>query len=129
MMKMISTNNAPKAIGPYSQAVKIGGFMFLSGQIPINPETNEIVENDIVTQTQQVLRNIKEILNEEKLSIEHIVKTTIFVKDMNQFGIVNEVYAKFLGNHRPARSTVEVSRLPKDVLIEIETIAYVGNEM
>jgi 2-iminobutanoate/2-iminopropanoate deaminase len=129
MMKMISTNNAPKAIGPYSQAVKIGGFMFLSGQIPINPETNEIVENDIVTQTQQVLRNIKEILNEEKLSIEHIVKTTIFVKDMNQFGIVNEVYAKFLGSHRPARSTVEVSRLPKDVLIEIETIAYVGNEM
>jgi 2-iminobutanoate/2-iminopropanoate deaminase len=129
MMKMISTNNAPKAIGPYSQAVKIGGFMYLSGQIPINPETNEVVENDIVTQTQQVLKNIEAILDEENLSIEHIVKTTIFVKDMNQFGIVNEAYAKFLGNHRPARSTVEASRLPKDVLIEIETIAYVGNEM
>ena len=127
MMKMISTNHAPKAIGPYSQAVKIGGFLFLSGQIPINPETNELVERDIVLQTQQVLKNIKAILNAEDLSIERIVKTTIFVKDMNQFGTVNEEYAKFLGDHRPARSTVEVSRLPKDVLIEIETIAYVGD--
>lgn len=127
MMKMISTNHAPKAIGPYSQAVKIGGFLFLSGQIPINPETNELVESDIVLQTQQVLKNIKAILNAEDLSIEQIVKTTIFVKDMNQFGTVNEEYAKFLGDHRPARSTVEVSRLPKDVLIEIETIAYVGD--
>lgn len=127
MMKMISTNHAPKAIGPYSQAVKIGGFLFLSGQIPINPETNELVESDIVLQTQQVLKNIKAILNAEDLSIEQIVKTTIFVKDMNQFGTVNEEYAKFLGDHRPARSTVEVSRLPKDVLIEIETIAYIGD--
>lgn len=127
MIKMISTNHAPKAIGPYSQAVKIGGFLFLSGQIPINPETNELVESDIVLQTQQVLKNIKAILNAEDLSIEQIVKTTIFVKDMNQFGTVNEEYAKFLGDHRPARSTVEVSRLPKDVLIEIETIAYIGD--
>ena len=127
MIKMISTNHAPKAIGPYSQAVKIGGFLFLSGQIPINPETNELVERDIVLQTQQVLKNIKAILNAEDLSIEQIVKTTIFVKDMNQFGTVNEEYAKFLGDHRPARSTVEVSRLPKDVLIEIETIAYIGD--
>jgi 2-iminobutanoate/2-iminopropanoate deaminase len=126
-MKTVYTENAPQAIGPYSQAVKAGTFLFLSGQIPVNPATNEVVEKDIVVQTQQVMNNIKAILDKESLTLEHIVKTTIFVTDINQFATVNEVYGKFLGDHRPARSTVEVSRLPKDVLIEIEVVAYTGN--
>jgi len=123
MIKPIHTDNAPQAIGPYSQGIRVGEFLFLSGQIPVNPETNEVVENDIVIQTNQVMKNIKAILESQGLSVENIVKTTIFLKDMNQFGAVNEEYAKHLGNHRPARSTVEVCRLPKDVLIEIEVIA------
>ena len=123
MIKPIHTDNAPQAIGPYSQGIRVGEFLFLSGQIPVNPETNEVVENDIVIQTNQVMKNIKAILESQGLSVENIVKTTIFLKDMNQFGAVNEEYARHLGNHRPARSTVEVCRLPKDVLIEIEVIA------
>jgi 2-iminobutanoate/2-iminopropanoate deaminase len=122
-MRVISTEKAPRAIGPYSQAIQFGDFIFLSGQIPINPETNELVENDIVLQTQQVMRNIKAILETEGLTLEHIIKTTIFVKNLEQFGTINDEYSKFLGNHRPARSTVEVSNLPKNALIEIEAIA------
>ncbi|NHN31090.1 RidA family protein [Paenibacillus agricola] len=127
MMKTVYTENAPQAIGPYSQAVKAGTFLFLSGQIPVNPATNEVVEKDIVVQTKQVMNNIKAILDKESLTLDRIVKTTIFVTDMNQFATVNEIYGNFLGDHRPARSTVEVSRLPKDVLIEIEVVAYIGN--
>ncbi|WP_066322254.1 RidA family protein [Bacillus sp. FJAT-29814] len=123
-MQTIFTEKAPKAIGPYSQAVSIGHLLFLSGQIPVDPDTNEVVENDIVIQTNQVMKNIKAILESQQLSIKNIVKTTIFLKDMNQFATVNEEYSKHLGDHRPARSTVEVSRLPKDVLIEIEVIAF-----
>ncbi|WP_369361729.1 RidA family protein [Priestia megaterium] len=125
MIQPISTNKAPQAIGPYSQAIKTDNVLYLSGQIPVNPETNEIISNDIAEQTGQVMKNIKAILEEEDLSIERIVKTTIFLKDLSQFTIVNEEYSKFLGNHRPARSTIEVSRLPKDVQIEIEAIAYI----
>lgn len=127
MIKTIFTEKAPKAIGPYSQGMRVGDFIFLSGQIPIDPETGEVVDNDIVLQTNQVMENIKGILENEELSVENIVKTTIFVKDMNQFSIINEEYSKHLGNHHPARSTVEVSRLPKDVLIEIEVIATTNN--
>jgi 2-iminobutanoate/2-iminopropanoate deaminase len=127
MIKAVYTDKAPQAIGPYSQAIKAGDYLFLSGQIPVNPETNEVVGNDIVAQTQQVMKNIQAILEKEGLTLEHLVKTTIFVKDLNLFVTVNEEYGKFLGEHRPARSTVEVSRLPKDVLIEIEAIAYAGN--
>ncbi|GIM45207.1 endoribonuclease [Collibacillus ludicampi] len=127
MIKAVYTEKAPQAIGPYSQAIKAGDFLFLSGQIPVNPETNEVVENDIVVQTRQVMRNIQAILEKEGLTFENIVKTTIFVKDLSMFATVNEEYGKFLGDHRPARSTVEISRLPKDVLIEIEAIAYTGN--
>ncbi|WP_257346690.1 RidA family protein [Pseudalkalibacillus decolorationis] len=126
MIKTVYTERAPKAIGPYSQALKVNDFLFLSGQIPVEPQTNEIVEHDIKLQTQQVMKNMKAILENESLTFEHIVKTTIFIKDMNQFSSVNEEYGKFFGEHRPARSTVEVSRLPKDVLIEIEAIAYIG---
>jgi 2-iminobutanoate/2-iminopropanoate deaminase len=127
MIKAVYTEKAPQAIGPYSQAIKAGDFLFLSGQIPVNPETNKVVENDIVVQTRQVMRNIQAILEKEGLTFENIVKTTIFVKDLNMFATVNEEYGKCLGDHRPARSTVEISRLPKDVLIEIEAIAYIGN--
>ncbi|PKR85301.1 RidA family protein [Heyndrickxia camelliae] len=125
MYKAVFTEKAPKALGPYSQAIRVGDFMFISGQTPINPQTNEIVESDIVLQTRQAMENIKAILEQEGLSLDHLVKTTIFLKDMNQFSIVNEEYGKYLGDHRPARSTVEVSRLPKDALIEIEAIATV----
>ncbi|KQL44800.1 hypothetical protein AN963_25920 [Brevibacillus choshinensis] len=123
MMKVISTDNAPKAIGPYSQAVRVDDFLFLSGQIPIIPETNEMVEDNIILQTQQVLKNMKAILEAENFSLEHIVKTTVFIKDLNHFSAMNEEYSRFMGDHRPARSTVEVNRLPKDALIEIEVIA------
>jgi 2-iminobutanoate/2-iminopropanoate deaminase len=125
MITPISTLNAPQAIGPYSQAIRIDSFLFLSGQIPINPQNNSIIETDIKLQTRQVMTNIEAILKEANTTLDCIVKTTIFLKDMNDFPIVNEEYSAILGNHRPARSTVEVSRLPKDVLIEIETIAYV----
>jgi 2-iminobutanoate/2-iminopropanoate deaminase len=125
LYKSIFTENAPKAIGPYSQGVQIDNFLFVSGQTPIDPQTNEIVESDIIIQTNQVMENIKAILASEGLTIENIIKTTIFLKDMNHFSIVNEEYGKQLGSHRPARSTVEVSRLPKDALIEIEAIAAI----
>jgi 2-iminobutanoate/2-iminopropanoate deaminase len=123
MFKVISTNKAPQAIGPYSQAISVDGFLFLSGQIPIDPETGEVVENEIRIQTGQVLKNIQAILEEEGYALTDIVKTTIFINDMNNFPVVNEEYGQFIGEHRPARSTVEVSRLPKDVMIEIEAIA------
>jgi 2-iminobutanoate/2-iminopropanoate deaminase len=123
MTQTIFTEKAPKAIGPYSQGIQVGDLLFLSGQIPVDPETNEVVENDIVSQTNQVMKNIKAILDSQRLSVKNIVKTTIFLKDMNQFAVVNEEYGKHLEDHRPARSTIEVSRLPKDVLIEIEVVA------
>lgn len=123
MLKVISTNKAPKAIGPYSQAISVDGFLFLSGQIPLDPETGEVVGNDIRLQTGQVLKNIQAILEEEGYLLNNIVKTTIFIKDMNHFPVINEEYSRFMRGHNPARSTVEVSRLPKDVMIEIEAIA------
>ena len=123
MIKTIHTNKAPQAIGPYSQAVQAGGFLFLSGQIPIIPETGEVVNGDVVAQTQQVMHNIKAILETEGIPVQQIVKTTIYVKDLSEFSKINEAYAKALDGHHPARSTVEVSRLPKDVSIEIDVIA------
>lgn len=125
MTQIIYTDKAPKAIGPYSQGVIVGDLLFLSGQIPVDPTTNEIVESDMITQTNQVMKNIAAILESQHLSIKNIVKTTIFLKDMQQFALVNEEYSRHLGDHRPARSTVEVSRLPKDVLVEIEVIASI----
>ncbi|MCB5934520.1 RidA family protein [Caldibacillus thermoamylovorans] len=123
MLRKIHTEHAPQAIGPYSQGIEAGNFIFLSGQIPVDPETNEIIEGDIVAQTNQVMRNIQAILASIGLTLNHIVKTTIFLKNMDEFTLVNEAYAKYFGEHRPARSTVEVSRLPKNVSIEIEVIA------
>ena len=119
---IITTQNAPAAIGPYSQAVKAGDFLFVSGQLPANAETGVIVET-VKEQADQSLQNIKAILVEGGLRMEDVVKTTIFLKDMNDFSIVNEVYSSFFDGNYPARSTVQVARLPKDADVEIEAIA------
>jgi len=119
--KSIVTDKAPGAIGPYSQAIDIGNLVFTSGQIPLDPRTGEIPEG-IEEQTQQVLNNVQSILEAAGLEMKDVVKTTVFIKDMNQFAAMNEVYKTFFVEPYPARSTVEVARLPKDVLVEIETI-------
>lgn len=120
--KVISTTNAPSAIGPYSQAIDLGDLVFASGQIPIDPVTGEIPEG-IEAQTTQVLLNVKGILEAAGLTMKNVVKTTVFIKDMNQFAAMNGIYQTFFEEPFPARSTVEVARLPKDVLVEIETIS------
>lgn len=122
---IVNTKKAPAAIGPYSQAIVCGQFVFSSGQIPINPETGEIVQGGIKEQAKQSLNNLKEVLAEAGAELQNVVKTTVFIKDMNDFGQVNEVYAEYFNNEPPARSCVEVARLPKDVLVEIEAIALV----
>lgn len=121
--KIISTENAPAAIGPYVQGRQIGNLLFTSGQIPFDPASMTLVEGGIEAQTQKSLENLLAIVEEAGGTRESIVKATIFLKDMNDFGAVNGVYAKFFGDHKPARSCVEVARLPKDVGIEIEAIA------
>ena len=118
--QVIHTDNAPKAIGPYSQAVKAGNMLFVSGQVPFVPETMEIVEGDVKAQTAQSLKNVQAILAEAGLDFSHVVKSTVFIKDMNEFAQINEVYAEFFGENKPARACVEVARLPKDVKVEIE---------
>lgn len=120
--KVIKTDNAPEAIGPYSQAIMVGDFIYTSGQIPINPKTG-IMETDIKLATKQSIENIKAILEEVGTSLENVIKTTIFLKDLNDFNVVNEVYATYFNENNPARSCVEVARLPKDAVIEIEAIA------
>jgi 2-iminobutanoate/2-iminopropanoate deaminase len=121
--KVIQTEKAPKPIGPYSQAIRAGNFIFLSGQIPIDPKTEELVKGDIRQQTRQVLENIRGVLESQGLGMQDVVKVTIFLKDMGSFNQMNEVYATYFPFSPPARSTVEVSRLPKDVDLEIEAIA------
>jgi len=123
--KVIQTEKAPKAIGPYSQAIQAGNFLFLSGQIPLHPKTGELVKGDIRQQTQQVLENIKGILGSQKLEMEDVVKVTIFLKDIGNFNQVNEVYATYFPSSPPARSTVGVAKLPRDADIEIEIIAVI----
>ena len=122
MLKKVQTEKAPQAIGPYSQAIETGDMIFTSGQIPLTPD-GKLVEGGIEAQTRQVLENVKAVLHAAKSGLEHVVKTTIFLQDMNQFQIVNEIYGEYFSEHQPARSCVEVSCLPKDVLIEIEVIA------
>ncbi len=121
---VINTSKAPDAIGPYSQANKFGNMVFTSGQIPINPITGEIPK-DIKEQTRQAIINLKEILEEANSSLDNVIKTTVFIKDMNEFTLINEVYTEFFDKEKPSRSCVEVARLPKDVGIEIEAIAYI----
>jgi 2-iminobutanoate/2-iminopropanoate deaminase len=126
MKSTISTNNAPGAIGPYSQAVKMGDFLFVSGQLPIHPGTNEMPES-IAQQTKNSLENVKAILEAAGSDLHHVVKTTVFLQDMNTFTQMNEVYQSYFSGNYPARSAVEVARLPKDALVEIEVIACVPN--
>jgi 2-iminobutanoate/2-iminopropanoate deaminase len=123
MIEIVSTPNAPKALGPYSQALKVGNFVFCSGQIPINPSTNEITAVTVEDQTRQAISNLSAVLSEAGTSLANVVKTTVFVKDMNDFAAVNGVYAEMFGDTKHARSCVEVARLPKDVKVEIECIA------
>ena len=123
MRDVITTDQGPKAIGPYSQGIRANGFIFLSGQIPLDPATQQIVEGDIQAQTERVLKNIQGILAASGTSLEKVVKTTVFIKNMAEFAAMNEVYGKYFSANPPARSTVEVSRLPKDVSVEIEVIA------
>jgi 2-iminobutanoate/2-iminopropanoate deaminase len=123
MRNIIETSNAPKAIGPYSQAIEVNGFVFTSGQIPIDPIKGEISGNNITEQTMQVLKNLSNVLLAAGTNLDNVVKTTCFLKSMNDFAAMNEVYARYFISDYPARSTVEVARLPKDVLIEIEAIA------
>ena len=123
MRKVISTNQAPAAVGPYSQAIRTTHSLFISGQLPIDPATNELIEGSIQDQTRQVLQNILEIVRAADLELADIVKTTVYLRNMDDFAAVNEVYAAVFGKNPPARACVEVSRLPKDALIEIEAIA------
>lgn len=123
-MEQISTKNAPAAIGPYSQAIKVGNLLFTSGQIPINPATGEIPEG-VEAQAEQALTNVKNLIEASGASIDNVVKTTVFIKDMNDFAAINAIYAKYFTEPFPARSCVEVARLPKDVLLEVETIVEI----
>ncbi len=122
-LTIISTKDAPEAIGPYSQAVRCGQLLFCSGQIPLDPKTMQIVDGDVKAQAEQVCRNIAGVLKAAGLDLNRVIKATCFLKNMNDFVAFNEVYSKYFGATKPARSTVEVARLPKDVLVEIEVIA------
>ncbi len=125
MNKVISTGKAPAAIGPYSQGIVSNGFVFLAGQIPLDPSTAQVVEGGIAEQTERVLENVKAILEAAGSSLEQVVKTTVFLKDMAAFAQMNQVYARYFPQNAPARSTVEAARLPRDVQVEIECIAAV----
>ena len=123
MIETVATDRGPKAIGPYSQAVRANGFVFLSGQIPLDPKTQQVVEGDAAVQTERVLENLKAVVEAAGSALQRVVKTTVFLADMNDFAAMNEVYARYFVTHPPARSTVEVSRLPKNVRVEIDLIA------
>ena len=125
MKTIISTPKAPAAIGPYSQAVLVNGMLFTSGVIPIDPETTTLVQGDVTVQARQAIGNLKNLIEASGSSMDKVVKTTVFIKDMNDFGKINDIYKDFFTSDFPARSCVEVARLPKDVLIEIEAIATV----
>ena len=126
MTQTVSTEKAPKALGPYSQALRAGGFIWCSGQIPIDPATNTIEATTIEDQTRQSITNLKNVLEAAGSSLANVVKTTVFIKDMNDFAALNGVYAEMFGDTKPARSCVEVARLPKDVKVEIECVAVAG---
>ncbi|HEU4870710.1 MAG TPA: RidA family protein [Pyrinomonadaceae bacterium] len=125
MRERIQTDNAPAAIGPYSQAIKAGGFVFCSGQIPTNPQTGEFVAGGIAEQTEQVLKNLKAVLEASGSSLDQVVKTTVFLADMKEFSGMNEVYARFFTGPPPARATVAAAGLPRDARVEIEAVALV----
>jgi 2-iminobutanoate/2-iminopropanoate deaminase len=124
-IKRVETANAPAAIGPYSQAIIANGFVYTAGQIPLDPKTGELVEGDIATQTKQVMESLKAILEQAGGSLQTVVKTTVFLKSMDDFAAMNAVYAEYFGDHKPARSTVQAAKLPRDVNVEIEAVAVV----
>ena len=123
MREVIATDDGPTAIGPYSQAIKANGFLFLSGQIALDPATQQLISGDVAAQTERVLKNLSGILTAAGSSLPQVVKTTVFLKNMSDFAAMNEVYGRYFGQAPPARSTVEAARLPKDVLVEIDVIA------
>jgi 2-iminobutanoate/2-iminopropanoate deaminase len=123
-MRVVSTNQAPAAIGPYSQGIIVNNLFYSSGQIPLTAE-GTMIEGDVAAQTHQVFQNLQAVLEEAGASLETVVKATVFIKDMNDFGAINEVYGEYFHTHKPARSCVEVARLPKDALVELEVIALV----
>ncbi len=127
MREMFSTEKAPKAIGPYTQAIVYNGIAYLSGQIPLDPVTNQLVEGDIAVQTERVLENIKAVLEACGASLGTVLKTTVFLKDMGDFPKMNEVYGRYFSQNPPARSTVQAAKLPRDVSVEIDAIAAVGS--
>ena len=123
MKEIVTTDRGPKPIGPYSQAVKTSGFLFLSGQVALDPKTGDLIGTDVRQQTERVMENIKGILEAAGSNLHHVIKTTVFLKDMNDFPAMNEVYGRYFSAAPPARSTVQVARLPKDALLEIEVVA------
>jgi 2-iminobutanoate/2-iminopropanoate deaminase len=123
MREVVSTSDAPKAIGPYSQAIKASGFVFVSGQVAIDPATQQVIAGDVAAQTERVLQNLSAILKEAGTGLDRVVRSTVFLKNMGDFAAMNEVYGKYFTVAPPARSTVEVARLPKDALVEIDVIA------
>lgn len=125
MKEIISTENAPGAIGPYSQAIKTGNLVFCSGQIPIDVKTGEFVSGDIAEQTEQVLKNLSAVLEAAGSSLNNVVKTVVFLADMNDFAAMNDVYARYFSDNKPARATVQAARLPRDARVEIEAIGLV----
>lgn len=125
MMETVSTENAPGAIGPYSQAVKTGNMVFCSGQIPIDPATGQFVSDDVAEQTEQVLKNLAAVLEAAGSGLGKVVKTTVFLADMNDFAAMNDVYARYFSENKPARATVQAARLPRDARVEIECIALI----
>jgi len=126
MHEVVSTNNAPGAIGPYSQAIKAGGLVFCSGQIPIDTATGEFIPGGVAEQTEQVLKNLSAVLEAAGTTLENVVKTTVFLADMNDFAAMNEVYGKYFNQNKPSRATVQAARLPRDARVEIECIATAG---
>ena len=123
MREIIATDHAPKAIGPYSQAIRANGLVFTSGQVAIDPATQQVISGDVAAQTDRVMKNITGILEAAGTSLDKVLRCTVFLKNMNDFAAMNEVYGRYFKQNPPARSTVEVARLPKDVLVEIDTIA------
>lgn len=126
MKEIVSTEKAPGAIGPYSQAIKANGMVFCSGQIPIDPATGEFVSNEVAEQTEQVFKNLIAVLEAAGTSLDNVVKTTVFLADMGDFAVMNEVYARYFSETKPARATVQAARLPRDARVEIECIAVVA---
>jgi len=126
--EIVKTEGAPAAIGPYSQAVRAGGFVFVSGQIPLDPATGQFVEGGVREQTEQVLRNLAAVLEAAGTNLDRVVKTTVFLADMDDFAAMNEVYGRYFAEDPPARATVEAARLPRDARVEIEVVALAGKE-